>query len=384
MSTTRSISTAAGARPGAWPGSPIWWSSATTGSPRRGGAGTGKSRCCRPRSIPRPIGSSRCPSGPSSAGSGRPAICAIWKRSLRRWLQVARRFPGVSIAVCCEEPPDLPGLPVRYVPWSPAAEADFLASITLGVMPLDDGPWERGKCSFKMLQYLAAGRPCVVSPVGMNREVLAQAEVGLAATSCGRMGRGTLGHPRRPRRRAAVRDCGPGVGRAALQPRGAGAAAGRPDPPPRGRARDPPPRRVRSCSACYLQVHIRHSRFAAPPRHPTDGAATERRVGRKNGNLIVAPFRNSRVGGKAAEAGQNPNQREIRQILLSLPGAGRDPLLRRSEISISGNVVPTIIHSCRGRVGPAFERVKKSAGSDTRGCIDAMRASRRAQRRSSA
>ncbi len=98
---------------------------------------------------------------------------------------VARRFPGVSIAVCCEQPPDLPGLPVRYVPWSPAAEADFLASLTLGVMPLDDGPWERGKCSFKMLQYLAAGRPCVVSPVGMNREVLAQGEIGLAATSYG-------------------------------------------------------------------------------------------------------------------------------------------------------------------------------------------------------
>ena len=50
-------------------------------------------------------------------------------------------------------------------------------------MPLDDGPWERGKCSYKMLQYLASGRPCVVSPVGMNREVLAQAEIGLAATT---------------------------------------------------------------------------------------------------------------------------------------------------------------------------------------------------------
>ena len=122
--------------------------------------------------------------------------------------EVARRFPGVSIAVCCEEPPDLPGLPVRYVPWSAAAEADFLASITLGVMPLDDGPWERGKCSFKMLQYLAAGRPCVVSPVGMNREVLAQAEVGLAATTQRRMGRGTLGHPRRPRGRPATRVAG--------------------------------------------------------------------------------------------------------------------------------------------------------------------------------
>ncbi|HEV7995845.1 MAG TPA: glycosyltransferase family 4 protein [Stellaceae bacterium] len=121
----------------------------------------------------------------------RPAIGWIGSAGNLRYLEgiapalgyVARRFPDVSIAVCCERAPDLPGLPVRYVPWSAAAEADFLASITLGVMPLDDGPWERGKCSFKMLQYLAAGRPCVVSPVGMNREVLAQAEIGLAATT---------------------------------------------------------------------------------------------------------------------------------------------------------------------------------------------------------
>jgi glycosyltransferase involved in cell wall biosynthesis len=97
--------------------------------------------------------------------------------------EVVRRFPDLSIAVCSEQAPNLPGLPVRYVPWSVAAEDDFLASLTVGVMPLDDGLWERGKCSFKMLQYMAAARPCVVSPVGMNKDILAQAEVGLAATT---------------------------------------------------------------------------------------------------------------------------------------------------------------------------------------------------------
>ena len=97
--------------------------------------------------------------------------------------EVARRFPAVSIAVCSERPPKLAGLPVHYVPWSIEAEDDFLASLTVGLMPLDDGPWERGKCSFKMLQYMAAGRPCVVSPVGMNNNILAQAELGLAATT---------------------------------------------------------------------------------------------------------------------------------------------------------------------------------------------------------
>jgi glycosyltransferase involved in cell wall biosynthesis len=96
---------------------------------------------------------------------------------------IVRRFPAVSIAVCSERPHNLPGLPVRYVPWSRAAENDFLASLTIGLMPLEDGPWERGKCSFKMLQYMAAGRPCVVSPVGMNKDVLARGEIGLAATT---------------------------------------------------------------------------------------------------------------------------------------------------------------------------------------------------------
>ncbi|HYU11716.1 MAG TPA: glycosyltransferase [Stellaceae bacterium] len=99
--------------------------------------------------------------------------------------QVVQRFPETRIAVCCDQPPDLPRLPVHYVPWSTTAEADFLAALSIGVMPLADGPWERGKCSFKMLQYMAAGRPCVASPVGMNQELLREAEIGRAATTIG-------------------------------------------------------------------------------------------------------------------------------------------------------------------------------------------------------
>jgi glycosyltransferase involved in cell wall biosynthesis len=97
--------------------------------------------------------------------------------------EAVRRVPKTTIAVCCDRRPQLPDLPVRYVPWSENAEADFLGSITVGIMPLSDGPWERGKCSFKMLQYMATGRPCVASPVGMNRQLLAEAEFGLAATT---------------------------------------------------------------------------------------------------------------------------------------------------------------------------------------------------------
>jgi len=43
--------------------------------------------------------------------------------------------------------------------------------------------WARGKCSFKMLQYMACGIPVVVSPVGMNENVLAMGEIGMGATT---------------------------------------------------------------------------------------------------------------------------------------------------------------------------------------------------------
>ncbi len=120
-----------------------------------------------------------------------PCIGWIGSRGNLRYLEniapamaeLVRRFPTLSIAVCCDQPPRLDGLPIRYVPWSMPAEAGFLASLSVGLMPLDDGPWERGKCSFKMLQYLAAGRPCVASPVGMNKDLLAQGDVGLAAAT---------------------------------------------------------------------------------------------------------------------------------------------------------------------------------------------------------
>ena len=98
-------------------------------------------------------------------------------------IEVIRRFPATQIAVCSDQRPRLPGLPVSYVPWSVGAEEPFLASISIGIMPLANGLWEQGKCAFKMLQYMSTGRPCVVSPAFMNAKILGQAEVGLSAST---------------------------------------------------------------------------------------------------------------------------------------------------------------------------------------------------------
>ena len=72
---------------------------------------------------------------------------------------------------------------INFVKWSREVEVEALKTMSVGIMPLFDTPWTRGKCSFKMLQYMAVGLPVIVSPVGMNNEVLAKGDIGFAATS---------------------------------------------------------------------------------------------------------------------------------------------------------------------------------------------------------
>src|SRR4029078_1893137 len=55
---------------------------------------------------------------------------------------------------------------------APHTEVGDRARLDLGVMPLPDGPYERGKCAFKLLQYMALGRPGVASPIGATCEVV--------------------------------------------------------------------------------------------------------------------------------------------------------------------------------------------------------------------
>ncbi|QED28704.1 glycosyltransferase family 4 protein [Microvenator marinus] len=65
---------------------------------------------------------------------------------------------------------------VQQIQWSPQLEVDWLQSFDIGLMPLVDSPLTRGKCAFKMIQYMAVGIPVVVSPVGANLEVFESKE----------------------------------------------------------------------------------------------------------------------------------------------------------------------------------------------------------------
>lgn len=73
---------------------------------------------------------------------------------------------------------------VQAEEWSLRRERSLLESLDIGIMPLQDVPFQRGKCAFKLIQYMAAGLPVVCSPVGVNTDVVDHGETGfLAETS---------------------------------------------------------------------------------------------------------------------------------------------------------------------------------------------------------
>ena len=61
---------------------------------------------------------------------------------------------------------------LEFVDWSEAGEVPFLQALDIGIMPLTDTPWARGKCGYKLIQYMACGIPVVASPVGVNCEIV--------------------------------------------------------------------------------------------------------------------------------------------------------------------------------------------------------------------
>ena len=99
-------------------------------------------------------------------------------------LRVLEHCSRAKLLVVADRPPQFKLLPesrVEFERWTPRTELAAFAHMSIGLMPLADTAWCNGKCSYKMLCYMAAGLPVVVTAAGMNREVLAMGDVGLSA-----------------------------------------------------------------------------------------------------------------------------------------------------------------------------------------------------------
>ncbi len=122
------------------------------------------------------------------APDGLPRVVWIGSPSTAKYLQLiagplqalAQRLPFV-LRVIGGGAVNIPGVQTEAVDWSEATEVQALQSADVGVMPLEDTPWERGKCGYKLIQYMACGLPVIASAVSANNDILAHGQTGMLA-----------------------------------------------------------------------------------------------------------------------------------------------------------------------------------------------------------
>ena len=83
-----------------------------------------------------------------------------------------RRHDDAQLMVVGVKAEQIEGIDIVARDWTEATECQELAGFDVGIMPLTDGPFEKGKCGYKLIQYGAAGKPVIASPVGSNRIIV--------------------------------------------------------------------------------------------------------------------------------------------------------------------------------------------------------------------
>jgi glycosyltransferase involved in cell wall biosynthesis len=130
---------------------------------------------------------------PISVNKPADSIDLVWigSRATRKYLEtilpvlerLAQQQPDLRLKIIANFDLDTVHLNTLPVQWQEATEATELASSHIGIAPMLENDWTRGKCALKVLQYMAAGLPVVASPAGINRDIVTDNVTGYLASN---------------------------------------------------------------------------------------------------------------------------------------------------------------------------------------------------------
>jgi len=118
---------------------------------------------------------------------GSQSTLPYWSDKLPLWKSISRKYPNVIFKVICDDTAKTFSAPAykdfrfQAIEWTEAGQVRDCNKLDIGIMPLPDNPWTRGKCGFKLIQYLSLGKAAVASPTGVNSKIILHGETGLLA-----------------------------------------------------------------------------------------------------------------------------------------------------------------------------------------------------------
>ncbi|MBN1545587.1 MAG: glycosyltransferase family 4 protein [Syntrophaceae bacterium] len=120
---------------------------------------------------------------------GSQSTLPYWMEKLSLWKSISRKYPNVIFKVICDDTektfsaPQYKDFRFQATEWTEPRQVEDCNELDIGLMPLPDNLWTRGKCGFKLIQYLSLAKAAVASPVGVNNQIVIHDKTGLLADS---------------------------------------------------------------------------------------------------------------------------------------------------------------------------------------------------------